>query len=77
MIATHIIQDISFDGDSISLNIDGKTITVMLDSISPKLKHASDIQRSFYKVSPSGYGIHWPLIDEDLSVQAILNQFGK
>ena len=26
------------------------------------------------ELSPSGYGIHWPLIDEDLSVNAFLNE---
>jgi hypothetical protein len=76
MIATHTIQDITFDNDSMSLNIDGKQIKVSLEKVSPKLKSATDLQRSFYKISPSGYGIHWPLIDEDLSVDAILKTFG-
>jgi hypothetical protein len=76
MIATHVIQDISFDQDAMSLKIDGKPITVLLDKISSKLKSADTMQRNFYKISPSGYGIHWPLIDEDLSVEAILKQFG-
>lgn len=77
MIATHVIQDISFDQDAMSLNIDGKSITILLDKISSKLKSANSMQRSFFKISPSGYGIHWPLIDEDLSVEAILKQFGS
>lgn len=77
MIATHVIQEISFNQDAMSLKIDGKTITILLDKISPKLKSANSMQRSFYKISPSGYGIHWPLIDEDLSVEAILKQFGS
>ena len=55
-----------------SLKIDGKLIRVTLDKISSKLKAANDFQRQFFKVSPSGYGIHWPLLDEDLSVDAIL-----
>jgi hypothetical protein len=76
MIATHTIQDIAFDKDSMSLKIDGKQIKISLDKISAKLKSASDLQRNFYKVSPSGYGIHWPLIDEDLSVDSILKTFG-
>lgn len=58
------------------IDLYGKHITVLLDMISPKLKSADAVQRSFYKISPSGYGIHWPLIDEDLSVAAILKQFG-
>ena len=72
MIATHTIQEISFDKETMSLKIDGKLIRVNLDKISSKLKAANDFQRQFFKVSPSGYGIHWPLLDEDLSVDAIL-----
>jgi len=72
MISTHTIQEVSFDKDSMSLKIDGKLIKVTLDKISSKLKAANDFQRQFFKVSPSGYGIHWPLLDEDLSVEALL-----
>jgi hypothetical protein len=25
-----------------------------------------------YEISPSGYGIRWPLIDEDLSIDGLL-----
>lgn len=55
-----------------SSKIDGKLISVALNDISPKLKAANEFQRQFFKVSPSGYGIHWPLIDEDLSVDALI-----
>ena len=72
MIATHNIQEITFDKNFIILQIDGKAVKASLEDISPKLKVADDFQRQFYKVSPSGYGIHWPLIDEDLSVEALL-----
>ena len=54
------------------MQINGKKVTASLDKLSKKLKEASDLQRTFYKVSPSGYGIHWPLIDEDLSVDALM-----
>ncbi len=72
MIATHNIKEITFDQSSIQLSIDGKVIKISLDKISSKLKAANEIQRNFYKISPSGYGIHWPLIDEDLSVDALI-----
>jgi hypothetical protein len=72
MISTHTIQDVSFDKDSMSLKIDGKVIKVALDKISAKLKSANDFQRQFFKISPSGYGIHWPLLDEDLSIESLL-----
>ena len=72
MIATHKIDSIRFDQNFMYLNIDGNDIKVALDSLSLKLKSADEYQRMFYKISPSGYGIHWPLIDEDLSIEGIL-----
>ena len=74
MIATHKIQEITFEKEMISLKVDGKLIRVLLDKISLKLKSANEMQRNFYKISPSGYGIHWPLIDEDLSINAMIKQ---
>jgi hypothetical protein len=72
MITTHSIQTIKFDTDFIYLIIDSKEVKVALDKVSLKLKKANEIERMLYKISPSGYGIHWPLIDEDLSVDALL-----
>lgn len=72
MTATHIIEAVTFDTNNIFLLIDGKKIKIALDDVSMKLKSADDIQRQMFKISPSGYGIHWPLIDEDLSVDSIL-----
>ncbi len=72
MIASHTIQEIIFGPTTISLIIDGKQIKINLEDVSEKLIKATDLQRNFYKISPSGYGIHWPLIDEDLSVAALL-----
>ena len=72
MIASHTIQEIIFGPTTISLIIDGKQIKINLEDVSEKLIKATDLQRNFYKISPSGYGIHWPLIDEDLSVSALL-----
>lgn len=72
MISTHNIQEITFEPNSIIIHIDGKEIKVSLDKVSQKLKTANNLERNLFKISPSGYGIHWPLIDEDLSVDAIL-----
>jgi hypothetical protein len=35
---------------------------------SDKLAKASTVERKYAQLSPSGYGIHWPLIDEALAV---------
>ena len=72
MTTTHNIENITFDANNIILNIDGKEKKILLDDISKKLKSAIDIERQMFKISPSGYGVHWPLIDEDLSIDHIL-----
>ena len=72
MIATHNIETISFEQDLICLTVDGQVIKLPLSKVSKKLELANDIQRNLYTISPSGYGIHWPLIDEDLSVDSLL-----
>ncbi|MBC7412447.1 MAG: DUF2442 domain-containing protein [Bacteroidia bacterium] len=40
--------------------------------MSSKLSNDSKIEKDVFKISRSGYGIHWPLINEDLSVEALL-----
>ena len=77
MIAAHKIETINFNPDFVILNIDGNELTIPLDKLSNKLKSATDIERRMYKISPSGYGIHWPLIDEDLSIAGILRDFAQ
>jgi hypothetical protein len=72
MITTHSIEDITFEANTMIITIDGNPLRFSLDKVSKKLKEASEVQRLIYKVSPSGYGIHWPMIDEDLSVEALL-----
>lgn len=37
------------------------------------LCHASPEQLADIEVSPSGYGLHWPQIDEDYSVPGLVN----
>jgi len=72
MKAAHRIQKIIFSGSIMKVRVDGMDVVVNLTKTSKRLLKASKKERETYKVSPSGYGIHWPLIDEDLSVDALL-----
>jgi hypothetical protein len=38
----------------------------------PRLLHATDQQRGHFEILGDGEGIHWPEIDEDLSVAGLL-----
>jgi hypothetical protein len=68
----HEIKEIDFINDTMKIIIDGKEFVFPLNLISKKLFKASDIERRTYNISPSGYGIHWKLIDEDLSIDGLL-----
>jgi len=51
--------------------VSGKEFCFKIADVSPKLLKANKKEREAFEVSPSGYGIHWPLIDEDLSVERL------
>jgi hypothetical protein len=38
----------------------------------PRLKNASQRERSEWRLIGRGIGIHWPLLDEDISVENLL-----
>jgi hypothetical protein len=66
------INELRFEDDYLIIFVDNQMIKVKLSSISEKLAKASDHERNEFKISPSGYGIHWSLLDEDLSINGLL-----
>jgi len=68
----HKISDLHLTGETLKITIDGKHLEFKLSDISEKLANATDMERKKYEISPSGYGIHWQLIDEDLSIDGLL-----
>lgn len=50
---------------------DGRTLSVPLAWF-PRLANASEAQRAQHELLGDGVGIHWPLIDEDISVLGLL-----
>jgi hypothetical protein len=68
----HKIEKLSFAKDNMLLKVDGKEYKFPLTAISARLASASFEEREKYEISASGYGIHWPLIDEDLSIDGLI-----
>ena len=68
----HDVTDVYFEGDVLHVTIDGQAKTFNLSEISQTLLDASEKDRQTFEISPSGYGIHWPLLDEDLSIDGLL-----
>lgn len=50
---------------------DGRTISVPLAWF-PRLVHATSEERNKWRLIGKGQGIHWEVIDEDISVEGLL-----
>ena len=68
----HPIEKISFSGQTITVDVDSGRVKIDLRKVSPVLAAASPEQRLSYEISPPGYGLHWPELDEDLSIDGLL-----
>lgn len=68
----HEVHEVRFEADKLLVHVDGRQFERELSDLSQLLLHATEDERNHYQVSPSGYGIHWPLLDEDLSIDGLL-----
>lgn len=66
------VSNVEINDEMLSVFLmDGRNIRVPLVWY-PRLLDASVAQRTNWRVSGGGYGIHWPEIDEDLSTEGLL-----
>ncbi len=68
----HDVTSISFTDSEMIIEVDGFRREFSIKEISDRLSEASEEEKNRFEISPSGYGIHWPLIDEDLSIDGLL-----
>src|SRR5271155_4905978 len=65
-------QSVTITDDALIAHLaDGRTITVPLAWF-PRLLHGTLPERSNLRLIGGGSGIHWPDLDEDISVQSLL-----
>ena len=63
---------ISVSEDTLTAELsDGRTISVPLTWY-PRLIHATTKERNNWKLIGGGQGIHWPDLDEDISIESLL-----
>jgi hypothetical protein len=67
------VADVRFDAERLIVDLaDGRTIAVPL-AWYPRLLDATPAQRANWTKAGGGFGIHWPDVDEDLSVEGLLS----
>lgn len=66
------IITVSVTDDTLTAELsDGRTISVPA-AWYPRLVHASQEERENWRAVGNGHGIHWELLDEDISVENLL-----
>ena len=69
-------SDLRFDEDTMWVDlVDGRTLGVPLAWF-PRLLHATPEQRVRFRIGASGEGLHWEELDEDISVEGLLEGRG-
>jgi Protein of unknown function (DUF2442) len=69
-------REVSISEDELTVLLaDGRKISVPLVWF-PRLLHATADQRQNFELLGEGEGIHWPAVDEDLSVVGLLRADG-
>lgn len=68
----HQIDAVEITDDEMKITVDNNEYKFILKNISKRLSAANEQQKRHFEISPSGYGIHWPEIDEDLSIDSLI-----
>jgi hypothetical protein len=67
-----VAQGVTASDEALIVDLaDGRTITVLL-AWSPHLAHGTPAERANWRLIGGGVGIHWPHLDEDISVESLL-----
>ena len=65
-------QQVTVTDDSLTVDLtDGRTISAPL-AWYPRLVHGTPQERNNWRLIGDGEGVHWPDLDEDLSVEGLL-----
>ena len=64
--------DVNFTDEALVVRLrDGRVLSVPLDWF-PTLRKATSEQRSKWELLGDGIGVHWPDLDEDISIAGLL-----
>ena len=66
------ISDVSVSSDALTVDLsDGRSLSVPLGWY-PRLWHGTEIERNDWRLIGRGLVIHWPQLDEDVSLEGLL-----
>jgi len=67
-----VAENVRVNNETLSVELtDGRTLAVPLAWF-PRLVHGTPAERNHWELIARGNGIHWPALDEDISVEGLL-----
>jgi uncharacterized protein DUF2442 len=67
------VKEVAFEGNTLIFRLhDGRSLTAPLDWY-PRLLNGRQEERDHWRLIARGVGVHWPDLDEDISVENLLN----
>jgi hypothetical protein len=66
------VVNVMVTDDTLSVDLeDGRTVSVPIGWY-PRLAYGTLAERAHFQISGSGYGVHWPDLDEDIGAEGLL-----
>jgi hypothetical protein len=69
----HVVRNARVEGTTMHLEVDGVPHAFDLPHRSRRLAAATPEQLANFRIAASGYGIHWPDVDEDITIDGLIH----
>ena len=69
-----VVRDIYWEGDNLLFTSEGIRYSIDIKLQSSLLANATESERNNFYVTAIGYGICWPDLDEDLSIDGMIRE---
>ena len=73
----NLIKSVGFGNDKMYVELDSSRVLTVPYSYTKRLENATQEQLNNYRLIANGVGIHFEDIDEDISVEGIIRDFGN
>jgi hypothetical protein len=76
MRTTEVVTAVSIETteDELVIRLVDREVRIRWERCSPALAAARAEDRRRAELSPGGYGVHWPMLDEDLSIGGLVGK---
>ncbi len=72
-----LIQSVGFGDDKMYIELNSSRVLTVPYTYTEKLKNATQDELKDYRLIANGIGIHFKSLDEDISVEGIIRDFGN